>query len=284
MHVLWQQRRNWLEEDGLIWRYRRGLMAEERAKQVLVPRTLRNEVMQSMHDSRYAGHVGERQTLARVMTAEYPLQRVGVDILGPLERTSSGNQYVLVLTDCLTKWTAAFLLTNMEAGTVAKVLVQKCIAYFGAPDYLHSDQGRSFEASVVMEMSRLFGIKKTRYSPYHPQGNRQAERFNCTLLDMLSIMVDGNPHHVYESTGVTPAIAMFGRELRLPLDVQIESPPEQEAHGLPECIVKTQQRLRNCLHDCLPMQMRRTSARTSACGWPYQEGSDNFALSCSIFK
>ncbi|KRZ61603.1 hypothetical protein T02_9897 [Trichinella nativa] len=64
---------------------------------------------------------------------------------------------------------------------------------------------------------------------------------------------------VYESTGVTPAIAMFGRELRLPLDVQIENPPEQEAHGLPEYIdrvhelvrdhLKTQQRLQKCLHD-----------------------------------
>ncbi|KRX51907.1 hypothetical protein T09_11139 [Trichinella sp. T9] len=46
-------------------------------------------------------------------------------------------------------------LANMEASTVAKVLVEKYIAYFGAPDYLHSDQGRSFEASVVLEMCRL---------------------------------------------------------------------------------------------------------------------------------
>ncbi|KRY07935.1 Retrovirus-related Pol polyprotein from transposon [Trichinella patagoniensis] len=147
-----------------------------------------------MQCARRKGPTKNNRAPMQVMTAEYPLQRVGVDILGPLERTSSGNQYVLVLTDCFTKWTAAFLLTNMEAGTVAKVLVEKYIAYFGAPDYLHSDQGRSFEASVVMEMSRLFGIRKTRYSPYHPQGNRQAERFNRTLLDMLSIMVDGNPH------------------------------------------------------------------------------------------
>ncbi|KRY46620.1 Gypsy retrotransposon integrase-like protein 1 [Trichinella britovi] len=180
-----------------------------------------------MQCARRKGPTKNNRAPMQIMTAGYPLQRVGVGILGPLERTSSGNQYVLVLTDCFTKWTAAFLLTNMEAGTVAKVLVEKYIAYFGAPDYLHSDQGRSFEASVVMEMNRLFGIRKTRYSPYHPQGNRQAERFNCTLLDMLSIMVDGNPHHVDESTGVTPAIAMFGRELRLPLDVQIENPPEQ---------------------------------------------------------
>ncbi|KRZ65062.1 Pro-Pol polyprotein, partial [Trichinella sp. T8] len=72
-------------------------------------------------------------------------------------------------------------------------LVEKYIAYFGAPDYLHSDQGRSFEASVVLEMCRLFGIEKTRSSLYHRQRNGQAERFNRTLLDMLSILVDGNP-------------------------------------------------------------------------------------------
>ncbi|KRX66843.1 hypothetical protein T12_41 [Trichinella patagoniensis] len=39
----------------------------------------------------------------------------------------------------------------MEADTVAKVLMEKYIAYFGAPDCLHSDQGRSFEARVVRE-------------------------------------------------------------------------------------------------------------------------------------
>ncbi|KRZ48053.1 Pro-Pol polyprotein [Trichinella nativa] len=131
-------------------------------------------------------------------------------------------------------------LTNMGTSTVAKVLVEKYIAYFGALDYLHSDQGRSFEASVVLEMCRLFGIRKKRSSPYHPQGNGQAERFNRTLLDMLSILYDGNPGQwddmlpfvmlaynssVHESTGVTPAIAMLGRELRLPLDVQIGNPP-----------------------------------------------------------
>ncbi|KRZ65375.1 Retrovirus-related Pol polyprotein from transposon, partial [Trichinella papuae] len=71
MHVLWQQRRSWVDEDGLIWRHRRGLTAEERAEQTLVPRALRNEVLQSMHDSRYAGHLGERRTLARVRSRFY---------------------------------------------------------------------------------------------------------------------------------------------------------------------------------------------------------------------
>ncbi|KRZ83364.1 Retrovirus-related Pol polyprotein from transposon [Trichinella sp. T8] len=126
----------------------------------------------------------------QAMAAGYPLQRVGMDILGPLEKTPSRNRCVLVLMDYFTKWTAAFPLANMEASTVAKVLVENHIAYFGAPDYLPSDQGRSFEASLVLEMCQLFGIKKTRSFPYHPQGNGLAEKFNRALLDMLSILFD----------------------------------------------------------------------------------------------
>ncbi|KRY41713.1 Retrovirus-related Pol polyprotein from transposon, partial [Trichinella britovi] len=123
-----------------------------------------------------------------VMVARYPVQRDGMVILGPLEKTPSGNRCVLVLMDNFYKWTAAFPLANMEANAVAKLLVEKYIAYFGAHDYLPSDQGRSFEASVVLEMCQLFVIKKTRSFPYHPQGNVQAERFTGALLDMLSIM------------------------------------------------------------------------------------------------
>ncbi|KRZ16191.1 Retrovirus-related Pol polyprotein from transposon [Trichinella zimbabwensis] len=215
------------------------------------------------------------------MTAGYPLKRVGMDILGPLEKTPSWNRYVLVLTDYFSKWTAAFPLAHMEASTVAKVLVEKYIAYFGAPDYLHSDQGRSFEASVVLEMCRLFGIRKMRSSPYQQHGNGLEIRFNRKLLDMLCTMVDGNPWQwddmlpigmlaynssVHESKGVTRAIAILGRELRLPLDVQIGNPPGREAQGLPDYIretresigrvhelardhLKTQQRRQKCLHD-----------------------------------
>ncbi|KRX59713.1 Retrovirus-related Pol polyprotein from transposon [Trichinella sp. T9] len=113
-----------------------------------------------------------------------------MDILGPLEKTPSGNRCVLVLTDYFNKWTAAFPLANMDSSTVAKVLVEKYVAYFGAPDYLPSDQGRSFEASLVLEMCQLFGIKKMRSFPYHPKENGLAEKFNRALLDMLSILFD----------------------------------------------------------------------------------------------
>ncbi|KAL1233028.1 Dihydroorotase [Trichinella pseudospiralis] len=83
---------------------------------------------------------------------------------------------------------------NLTASTVTEVLVEKHIAYFGAFDSLHSDQGRPFEASITLEMCRLFGIR---------QG--------------LHLISQGMDRQIQESTGVAPAIVTLGRELRLPL-------------------------------------------------------------------
>ncbi|KRY44333.1 hypothetical protein T03_6166 [Trichinella britovi] len=95
-------------------------------------------------------------------------------------------------------------------------------------------------------------------SQYRGQGvGREAhreERFSGALLDMLSIMFNryscqcdcmlpfvmlANNRSDHESPGVTPAIAILGRESRLPLDVQIRHPPWGEALGLPDYIRET---------------------------------------------
>jgi hypothetical protein len=64
--------------------------------------------------------------------------------------------------------------------------VEEFICRFGAPYSILSDQGSDFESHVFKEMNALFGSKKQRTTAYHPQCDGQVEKFNSTLLNMLS--------------------------------------------------------------------------------------------------
>ena len=96
------------------------------------------------------------------------MERVAVDIVGPLPVTVAGNRYICVAMDYFTKWPEAYALPNHEAVTVAEVLVEQFFTRFGVPGELHSDQGREFESEVFRECCQLLGLRKTRTTPLRP--------------------------------------------------------------------------------------------------------------------
>ena len=116
---------------------------------------------------------GEQQ----LFHAGYALERVHIDIMGPLVETQKGNKYILVIVDQFTKWVEAFPLKNQLAETVAGVVVREFVARFGCPLEIHTDQGRNFESELFKEMCALLEIGKTRTTSYrtnqkvHPRGN-----------------------------------------------------------------------------------------------------------------
>ena len=169
-----------------------------------------------------------------------PFERVAMDILGPLPITTRGNKYILVVGDYFTKWVESFPLASIEAEKVAEVFVHQFVCRFGTPNILHTDQGRNFDSALVKAMCKLLGIKKTRTTAYHPQSDGLIERFNRTLLNLLSIAAREDTCNwdsyipllmfayrtsVQESTGCTPYQLVFGREVRLPIDVMFGLPP-----------------------------------------------------------
>ena len=69
-----------------------------------------------------------------------PLERVALDILGPLPESDRGNKYILIIGDYFSKWTEAYAIPNQEATTVARVLVEEFVARFGIPRQIHSEE------------------------------------------------------------------------------------------------------------------------------------------------
>ena len=119
-----------------------------------------------------------------------------------------GNMYVLIIGDYITKWIEEYLMSDMEATTVAKCLYA-FICRFGAPDMLHTDQGRNFESALISELCKLLGITKTRITPYHPQLDGAIDHFNRTLLSMLSTVLGEEGEENWEV--VLPAVMLAYR-------------------------------------------------------------------------
>ena len=169
----------------------------------------------------------------------YPNEIVGVDMVGPLPETPRGNRYILVMVDLFTKWCEAVPIATTDAETTAQAIVENWICRWGAPEQLHSDRGSNFESIIVAELCHLLGVRKSRTTAYHPQGNGQVERTNRSIKALLKAFTDEYSTRewdkapsrcllayrstVHVSTGYSPHSMVTGREIRLPLDLTVPS-------------------------------------------------------------
>ncbi|KAI8516381.1 hypothetical protein Bbelb_049620 [Branchiostoma belcheri] len=95
---------------------------------------------------------GRRQPRAPLQPSVvgFPNDRVAMDIVGPLPKSSAGNKYILVASDYFTKWVEIFPMEDETAESVAKCFYKGWICVHGPPQSLHTDQGRNFDS--VLEL------------------------------------------------------------------------------------------------------------------------------------
>ena len=169
---------------------------------------------------------------------------MAADILGPVTRAkTSGAKYILVLTDCFAKYVVCVPLEKTTAKDVARAIVENWVLTFGAPDWLHTDQGSDFCSELLLEVCKIFGIEKTRSSPYHPQGNGMVERHSRVVADVFSKYCANNPSGwdqkilylkfvynttIHKTTGQTPFSLVFGEECKYPIDLLLPKAPGHE--------------------------------------------------------
>ncbi|KAK3707424.1 hypothetical protein QZH41_002496 [Actinostola sp. cb2023] len=282
------------EEKGILYRKVTENDREE-YKQLLLPQSLQREFLEGIHDQ--CGHQGAERTekLARarcwwpgihqdikqyiskcercivakgpylpvrtpmgsILTTK-PLEVLAMDFT-QLEPATDGRENVLVLTDVFTKFTVAIPTRDQKAETVVKTLIKEWFLVYGVPRRIHSDQGRSFEAEIVKELCSLYGIKKSRTTPYHPQGNGQCERFNRTLHDLLRTLPPNKkrrwPEHLRElcyaynatphpTTGYSPYYLLMGFDPKLPVDQLLPQSSESTDTETDNWLTRHQNRLR----------------------------------------
>ena len=76
-----------------------------------------------------------------------PWHRIGIDLVGPLPISKSGNSYIITCLDYFTKWPEAAAIPDKSAESVSNFLF-KLITRHGSPVVIQSDQGREFVNQV----------------------------------------------------------------------------------------------------------------------------------------
>lgn len=280
MKILWAQWDRLEIHNGMLYRRWEIEENTEFKLQLIVPDIKKYEVLKFYHDIPTAGHLGVEKTVAKIKDSFYwpnmkefvqtycrecdrcfarkpknesmraplssyqagePMERVAMDILGPLPVTKRNNRFILVIMDMFTKWTEAVAIPSQDSTIVANALIDSFICRFGTPLQLHTDRGTNFESELFRKMCSLLGIDKTRTTSYRPQSNGAVERYNRTLMSMLTMYCEKQQNKwdeylqqvmmayrsaVHKSTSKTPNAMVFGREVTLPFQAVIGVPEE----------------------------------------------------------
>lgn len=133
--------------------------------------------------------------MAITTTSSKPLEKIFLDIVGPLPLTTQGNKYILTIQDDLSKYSLAIPLQNQETITIAKAFVEHLICRFGAPTFLLTDQGSNFVSQLFQDVCKLLKIKKLQSTAYHPQTNGALERSHRTFTEYLRNFLDGDQNN-----------------------------------------------------------------------------------------
>ena len=177
--------------NGILYRRWENPAGTITRLQIIIPRALQQAICEQVHDGRTTAHLGKKRAMRLLLKTVHwfkmdhdigwwiktcsicqrrkqpkrPPQaphksapsgdvneRVAMDIVGPIKKTQSGNIYVLCITDHLSKYSRAFALQNQK---VNDVFVKHLFYVFGHPRQVHTNQGASFESSLIKEVCKL---------------------------------------------------------------------------------------------------------------------------------
>ncbi|XP_063049345.1 KRAB-A domain-containing protein 2-like [Engraulis encrasicolus] len=174
---------------------------------------------------------------------------IGVDLIGPLQKSSKGgNRYLLTATDFFTKWVEARPIKKKQALLTSEAMMDIFLTH-GSPEVILTDRGREFWNHVNMSLFDRCGVKHRMTSAYHPQTNGLDERTNQTLKRAIGKTLEGSQERWEDnlkevlfahnsskqaSSKFSPFRLMYGREPRLFSEIASDTPEAEVVASVDE--------------------------------------------------
>ena len=164
---------------------------------------------------------------------EWKWERITMDFITKLPKTTSGLDTIWVIVDRLTK--SAHFLPIKETDKLEKLTrtyLREIVRLHGVPISIISDRDSRFTSRFWQSLQKALGTRLDMSTAYHPQTDGQSERTIQTLEDMLrACVIDfgkawdthlplvefsyNNSYHT--SIKAAPFEALYGRKCRSPL-------------------------------------------------------------------
>ncbi|GJX53023.1 putative reverse transcriptase domain-containing protein [Tanacetum coccineum] len=117
-------------------------------------------------------------------------ERITMDFITKLPKTSNGHDTIWVIVDRLTK-SAHFIPTretdSME--TLTRLYIKEIVSWHGVPISIISDRDNHFTSRFWQSLQSALGTQLDMSTAYHPETDGQSERTIQTLKDMLRACV-----------------------------------------------------------------------------------------------
>ena len=214
---------NWKVEDGMLYRHKPNMITDDIVPDLVLPKELRQRVIEESHTAPQAGHLGNEKTYQRVALRYYwpgifvdvvdfvktcsPCQKskveqarpvgmmghrvveqpwtvVAGDVMGPFPKSKAGYRYILVFQDLFTKWIECLPIRTANGPTIRKAFEDLIVSSWGTPEVIHTDNGTEFTNRLLEQMCNSIGIIHTTNPVYHAQAN-STERVNRVLKTMI---------------------------------------------------------------------------------------------------
>ena len=98
-----------------------------------------------------------------------PRDILSIDVVGPFVSSKRGEQYILSIIDCFTKYLSLVPLKDHTASTVSKALYEHVIGYLGCPRKILSDRGTEFTGRIWTDLMDLLRVQQVLTSPITPR-------------------------------------------------------------------------------------------------------------------
>ncbi|KAI3457318.1 hypothetical protein Pfo_013981 [Paulownia fortunei] len=170
--------------------------------------------------------------------ASWSFDAWGLDVVGPMTKSSGGHLYILAATDYFSKWAEAIPLKEVKKKNVADFIRINIIYRYGIPRYIITDNEKPFCNSLIDKLCQKFSFKQRKSSMYYAAANGLAEAFNKTLCTLLKKVIAKSKRDWHERIGealwayrttfrtptqATPYALVYGVEAIVPLEQQIPS-------------------------------------------------------------